>query len=90
MQKLEQPKQIKLGHYPYTYVRTAVMKSLLFRKDDYQKMLKMGFSEIAKSMQESNYKKEIDVLAGEYSGADLLELALNRNLASSFKKLMRI
>lgn len=90
MLKLEEPKKLKLGHYPYTYVRTAVMKSLLFRKEDYQKMLKMGFSEIAKFMQESHYKKEIDEFAREYSGADLLELALNRNLADSFKKLMRI
>lgn len=87
---LEETKKLKLGFYPYTYARTAVMKSLLFRKEDYQKMLKMGFSEIAKFMQESNYKKEIDGLAREYSGADLLELALNRNLANSFKKLMRI
>ena len=90
MQKLEQQKSIKLGFYPYTYVRTAVMKSFLFKKDDYQKMLKMSFSEIAKLLQDSNYKKEINALATELSGADLLELALNRNLAESFKKLIRI
>ncbi|MBI2650136.1 ATP synthase A1 subunit C [Candidatus Woesearchaeota archaeon] len=90
MLKLEEPKRIKLGFYPYTYVRSAVMKSLLFKKDDYHKMLKMGFSEIAKFLQDSSYKKEINALANEYSGADLLELALNRNLAESFKKLMRI
>jgi len=93
MLKLERPSQsekIKLGFYPYTYVRTTVMKSLLFKKDDYHKMLKMSFSEIAKFLQESHYRKEINELAPEYSGADLLELALNRNLAASFKKLIRI
>lgn len=88
-QKLKQ-KKLKLGRYPYTYVRTAVMKSLLFKKEDYYKMLKMSFSEIAKFLQDSNYKKEISELATEHSGADLLELALNRNLSASFKKLMRI
>ncbi|MBI3027646.1 ATP synthase A1 subunit C [Candidatus Woesearchaeota archaeon] len=87
MQKLG---QLKLGFYPYTYVRTAVMKSLLFKKEDYHKMLKMGFSEIAKFLQDSSYKKEINELAGEYSGAYLLELALNKSLAASFKKLIRI
>ena len=87
---MEEPEKIKLGHYPYTYVRTVVMRSLLFKKEDYQKMLKMGFSEIAKFMQESNYKKEINESAANYSGADLLEISLNRNLAESFKKLMRI
>jgi len=92
MQQLEtqKPEKIKLGFYPYTYVRTVVMRSLLFKKDDYQKMLKMSFNEIAKYLQESHYKKEINSLATELSGADLLELALNRNLAESFKKLIRI
>lgn len=90
MLKLQEPKILKLGKYPYTYVRTIVMKSMLFRREDYHKMLKMGFSEIAKFLQDSHYKKEIDEFAREYSGADLLELALNRNLAESFKKLIRI
>ena len=90
MLKLQEAKTLKLGIYPYTYVRTAVMKSLLFKKDDYDKMLKMGFSEIANLMQESSYRKEVNELAREYSGADLLEMALNRNLAYSFKKLIMI
>lgn len=89
MLKLE-TKKLELGFYPYTYVRASVMKSLLFRKDEYQKMLKMGFNEIAKFLQESHYRNEINQLATEYSGSDLLELALNRNLAGSFKKLINI
>jgi V/A-type H+/Na+-transporting ATPase subunit C len=81
---------IRLEHYSYTYVRTLVMKSLLFKREDYHKMLKMSFSEIAKFLQDSNYRKEISALATEHSGPDILELALNRNLAESFKKLLRI
>ena len=88
-QQMETEK-INLKRYPYTYVRTVVMRSLLFKKDDYHKMLKMGFSEIAKFMQESTYRKEINELSSQYFGADLLEIALNRNLAESFKKLIRI
>ena len=93
MLKLIEPlkdEKIKLGFYPYTYVRTVVMRTLLFKKEDYHKMLKMSFSEIAKFLQESHYRKEINELVTHYSGADLLELALNRNLAESFKKLMKI
>lgn len=86
----ELTKKIKLKRYPYTYVRTVVMRSLLFKREDYHKMLKMSFSEIAKFLQESHYKREINALAIEYSGVDLLELALNKNLAESFKKLIRI
>ncbi len=88
--RLEGQRMIKLGSYPYTYVRTVVMRSVIFRRDDYNKMLKMSFNEIAKFLQESHYKKEINELATQYSGADLLELALNRSLAESFKKLIRI
>src|SRR3989338_7780912 len=83
-------KKLKLGRYPYTYVRTVVMKALLLQKEDYHKMLKMSFSEIAKFLQDTNYKKEISELAAGHSGADLLELALNKNLSESFKKLIRI
>ena len=82
--------KIRLGFYPYTYVRTIVMRTLLLKKEDYHKLLKMGFSEIASFLQESNYKAEIDSLATSYSGADLIEIALNKNLAGSFKKLMKI
>lgn len=90
MLALKEPKSLKLGRYPYTYVRVSVMKSLLFKKEDYHKMLKMTFGQIAKYLQESHYKKEINEFAREHSGADLLELSLNRNLAESFKKLIRI
>ena len=93
MQELKRPsaklEKLKLDFYPYTYVRVVVMRSLLFKKEDYHKIAKMSFSEIAKYMQESQYKKEINDLAAQHSGADLLELALNKNLAESFKKLMR-
>jgi len=83
-------KKIKLGFYPYTYVRTAVMRTLLLKKEEYPKLLKMSFNEITRYLQDSIYKKEIDSLAMELSGTDLLELALNRNLKSSFEKLRRI
>ncbi|MBI4452918.1 ATP synthase A1 subunit C [Candidatus Woesearchaeota archaeon] len=88
--EMEEPERIKLGFYPYTYVRTVVMRSVLFKRDDYIKMLKMSFNEIAKFLQESHYKDEINEFANQHSGADLIELAMNRNLAKSFRKLTRI
>ena len=88
--QISKHESLHLGKYPYTYARTSVMKSLLFKELDYQKMLKMSFNEIARFLQDSHYKREINALAMEYSGSDLLEIALNRNLAESFKKLIRI
>ncbi len=81
---------IELGSYPYTYARTSAMRALLLKKADYHKLMKMGLSEMTKFLQESVYNKEINELAAKYSGIDLLEIALNRNLAASFDKLRRI
>jgi len=93
MQKLkleEKARKIKLATYPYTYVRVIVMRSLLLKKEDYDKLMKMSLSEIAKFLQDSTYKEEIDKLAADYSGAELVERALNKNLIRSFKKLKKI
>ncbi len=75
---------------PYTYVRTAVMRSLLFRKLDYHKMLKMSSAEIAKFLQEAHYRKEISALALKYHGEELLEKAVSLNLGNTFRKLIVI
>jgi len=82
--------KIRLVAYPYTYVRTTVMRSLLLKKEDYDKIMKMSLSEIANLLQESDYKDEINELAAKYSGAELVERALSKNLARRFKKLKRI
>ena len=86
----EPKKKIRLGFYPYTYVRSTAMKALLIKKEDYPKLMKMGLNEITKFLQDSVYKKEINELAAEHSGIDLLEMALSRNMAASFDKLRKI
>jgi len=95
MQKLileekKKSKKIKLGIYPYTYVRAIVMRSLLLKKEDYDKLMKMSLNEIANFLQDSKYKEEINELATNYSGAELIERALNKNLIKSFNKLKKI
>ena len=87
---MEETKKIKLSFYPYTYVRTTVMRGLLLKKEDYHKILKMDFNEIAKLLGETTYKEAIDKLASTLAGADLLEAALNQNLSNSYEKLRRI
>jgi len=81
---------IKLGEYPYTYVRVVAMKSLLFRQQDYDKILKMKLDEIASYVQDSTYTKEINELANTLSGFDLLEHALTLNSVRSLEKLKKI
>jgi len=82
--------KLKLGTYPYTFARVSAMKGRLIGREQYLKLLKMKISEIIKFLQETEYKKEIDELAVSYSGVDLVERALSKNLASTFQKLKKI
>jgi V/A-type H+/Na+-transporting ATPase subunit C len=82
--------KIRLGEYPYTYVRTTVMRTLLLGRDDYERLIKMSVSDVIRFLQETQYKKEIDDLAINYSGTELIEQALNQNLVQSFNKLRSI
>ncbi len=83
-------KKIRFGDYPYTVTRVKVMKSKLLRNTDYMKMRKMGMNEVIRFLEESEYKKEIDSLSKEYKGLELIELALNENLANIINKLLMI
>jgi len=75
---------------PYTYARICVMRSRLLTKEDYHKLLKMGLNEIISFLQGSEYKKAIDEFGVKYSGVELMEMALNKNLVNTWNKLKRI
>ena len=66
------------------------MKSKLILKNDYAKLMKMSHDEISRFIGDADYKKEMDDLAVNNSGADLLELAINANAAKSFSKIIRL
>jgi V/A-type H+-transporting ATPase subunit C len=83
-------KRIRFKSYPYTVTRVRVMKSKLLREEDYLRMKKMGPNEMIRFLEESEYKSEIDLHSKEYRGAELIELALNENLANIINKLLSI
>lgn len=76
--------------YPYTLVRTAVMRTLLLKEEEYPRLLKMSLNEVIKYLQDSEYKKEIDELGVSFSGTELIEMAVEKNLLRTFEKLKRI
>ncbi len=81
---------IYLEFSPYTYARVAVMRSKLLVREDYDKIIKLGFNEILKYIEETEYKKEVDeydISSGEYA---IIESALNANLMRTCKKLYKI
>lgn len=75
--------------YIYTNTRVRVMKSKLLSKEDFEKLIKMSLPEIARFLQEREYKKEFDELGKTLSGAVLVEYALNRNIENQFSSILR-
>lgn len=74
--------------YPYMYARVSAKRAKLLDERDYDDFLKMEANQIAKRLEEGAYRKEIDQLGARYDGAELVELALNRNLSNTMKELV--
>jgi V/A-type H+-transporting ATPase subunit C len=83
------PQADETGNYEYVTARVRSRRAVLFDDDDYRKLLRMGPGEIARFMEETEYESEMNALGARYSGVDLVEYALNRNLANHFEDLLR-
>jgi V/A-type H+-transporting ATPase subunit C len=80
------------GPAPYVYVctRMRMRKSKLIQRDEYFRMLNMSLPEIARVIEETTYKQEIDELSTRFKGIDLIEVALSWNLAKEYQKILEI
>ena len=67
-----------------------IMKKALLTRLDYDKILKLSPDEIGKYLEDFEYKNEVDELAMEYSGIELIERTLQLNLGNKFDKLLKI
>lgn len=76
------------GNYAYATTRVKARKAFLYPKETYTKLLQMDLAEISRFIEESRYKQEIDELATKYSGIDLLEYALNLNMAREMNEVL--
>ncbi|WP_435180653.1 V-type ATP synthase subunit C [Halorussus sp. AFM4] len=77
------------SNYEYVTARVQARRAALFDDEDYRKLIRMGPGEIARYMEETEYEEEINALGSRYDGVDLIEHALNRNLAKHFNDLLR-
>ena len=73
----------------YVTARVRARRSALYGDEEYRKLIRMGPAEIARFMEESDYESEINALGSRHSGVDLIEYALNQNLAKQFDDLLR-
>jgi len=76
------------GNYPYVTARVRAKRAYLLSRETYEKLLMMDIHEITRFLQESRYNKEITELSMNYTGFELLELALNRNMAAVFHEIL--
>jgi len=73
----------------YVSARVRARRAALFEEEDYRKLVRMGPGEIARFMEESAYEREVNALGARHDGVDLIEYALNANLARNFEDLLR-
>jgi V/A-type H+-transporting ATPase subunit C len=89
MSTRQEQQRERSGNYEYVTARVRSRRAALFDDDDYRKLVRMGTGEIARFMEETEYESEMNALGSRYSGVDLVEYALNRNLAKHFEDLLR-
>ncbi len=90
MPVLRLPKFGKPVKYAYITGRVRAMKTKLIPAEMYPRMMSMDTSEIARYLEETQYKDEIDALSKDYSGTELIEHATFANLAKTYRKLLEV
>ncbi len=76
------------GNYAYVTARVRAKKPKLLPREEYTKLLAMDVSEIARYLEENEYKKEVLQLAGRLSGALLVENATRINLSNTYREIL--
>lgn len=77
------------GNYSYVTARVKGKKRNLLSPDIYPKLMKMEPSQIARLLGETTYREEMLTLAQHYSGSELIEKALNMNLARIYRDILK-
>ncbi|MGQ9587096.1 MAG: ATP synthase A1 subunit C [Thermoplasmata archaeon] len=71
------------GNYAYACTRVKAKKRFLLSRDTYTRLLVMDVHEIGRFLGETQYREEMARYASKYSGANLIEVAVMRNLAAT-------
>ncbi len=76
------------GNYAYVTARVRAKRAFLLPRDTYDRILMMELPEVARLLGEGQYKDEMVALGGRYSGVDLIESALARNLGATYTQIL--
>ncbi len=75
------------GNYPYVTARVKAKRASLLPQETYERLLLMEIPEIARFLGEREYKAQMLALGAKYSGVDLIEYAVSRNLAETYNRI---
>jgi len=76
------------GNYAYACTRVKAKKSFLLSRDVYSRMLVMDVHEMGRFLGETQYREEVAKFASRYSGANLVEVVVTRNLAKTYSGIL--
>jgi V/A-type H+-transporting ATPase subunit C len=76
------------GNYAYACARVKARKSFLLSRDTYSRILVMDIYEIGRFLGETQYRDEMAQYGSRYSGANLVEVAVTRNLATTYSDIL--
>ena len=76
------------GNFAYACTRVKAKKRFLLSRDIYSRMLVMDVHEIGRFLGETQYREEVTRYASKYSGANLVEVAVTRNLADTYSNVL--
>lgn len=76
------------ANYAYVSARVRAKKTQLLAPEEYPKLLAREASDIARMLQEGQYKADIDELAAKYRGAELVERATRANLGRTYGQIL--
>jgi len=76
------------GNYAYACTRVKAKKKFLLSRESYSRLLVMDVHEIGRFLGETQYRDEMTRYTSRYSGANLVEAAVTRNLASTYSDIL--
>ncbi len=76
------------GNYPYVCARVRAKRAALLPMEEYRKLLVMDTHQITRFLGESHYKKEITELGVKTTGFQLIDQALNKNIAELYQQIL--
>ncbi len=76
------------GNFAYACTRVKAKKRFLLSREIYSRLLVMDVHEVGRFLGETQYREEMTRFGSRYSGANLVEVAVTRNLGDTYTTIL--